>query len=130
MRFSHNSLQIFDDQECEGQRRLGHGAAGCRSGRRFGRGAEGRHDSTGSRRRRGTALVEVGDRHRYAAHLVAASTTCTYIELLPRELMDSGLRKDLCAVELPAVDGRIPLPTALGLSVRLNDDVFQRYHMQ
>jgi L-alanine-DL-glutamate epimerase-like enolase superfamily enzyme len=64
-----------------------------------------------------------------SAHLAAVSPTCTYIEFLPRELADSRLRKDLCSVELPVVDGRIALPQAPGLGVTLDEDALQSYRV-
>jgi L-rhamnonate dehydratase len=65
-----------------------------------------------------------------SAHLAAVSPTCTYIEFLPRELADSRLRKDLCSVELPVVDGRIPLPTTPGLGITLNEEALITYRVQ
>ena len=64
-----------------------------------------------------------------SAHLAAVAPTCTYIEFLPRELADSALRRDLCSVELPVVDGRIPLPTAPGLGVTLNEEALHRFRV-
>jgi L-alanine-DL-glutamate epimerase-like enolase superfamily enzyme len=40
------------------------------------------------------------------------------------------LRKDLCSVELPVVDGRIPLPTAPGLGITLDEDALAKYRVQ
>ena len=65
-----------------------------------------------------------------SAHLAAVSPTCTYIEFLPRELADSSLRKDLCSVELPVVDGRIPLPKAPGLGVTINEEALASYRVK
>lgn len=65
-----------------------------------------------------------------SAHLAAVSPTCAYIEFLPRELADSRLRKDLCSAELPVVDGRIPLPTAPGLGVAINEDALREYRVK
>jgi L-rhamnonate dehydratase len=62
-----------------------------------------------------------------SAHLAAVAPTCTYIEFLPSELADSALRRDLCSVELPVVDGRIPLPDAPGLGVTLDEAMLQRF---
>jgi len=42
-------------------------------------------------------------------------------------LADSALRRDLCSVELPVVDGRIPLPDAPGLGVTLDETMLQRF---
>ena len=65
-----------------------------------------------------------------SAHLAAVAPTCTYIEFLPRELADSRLRMDLCSVELPVVDGRIPLPTAPGLGVTINEEALASYRVK
>jgi L-alanine-DL-glutamate epimerase-like enolase superfamily enzyme len=62
-----------------------------------------------------------------SAHLAAISPTCTYIEFLPTELADSSLRRELCREELPMVDGIIPLPTAPGLGVTVDDDALTRF---
>ena len=50
-------------------------------------------------------------------------------EFLPAELADSALRKDLCTVELPVVNGVIPLPQAPGLGVTLNEEALVRYQV-
>ena len=65
-----------------------------------------------------------------SAHLAAVAPTCTFIEFLPKELADSALRRDLCSVELPMVDGRIPLPTAPGLGVTLNEEALNKFRVQ
>jgi L-rhamnonate dehydratase len=65
-----------------------------------------------------------------SAHLAAVSPTCTFIEFLPPELSDSALRKDLCSVEPPMVNGRIPLPTKPGLGIELNEDALVRYRVK
>ena len=62
-----------------------------------------------------------------SAHLAAMSPTCAYIEFLPRDLADSSLRRELCSVELPVVDGRIPLPEAPGLGVTLDEEALARF---
>jgi len=64
-----------------------------------------------------------------SAHLAAVSPTCTHIEFLPRELADSRLRIDLCSVELPVVDGRIPLPEAPGLGITLNEAALESFRV-
>jgi L-alanine-DL-glutamate epimerase-like enolase superfamily enzyme len=64
-----------------------------------------------------------------SAHLAAVSPTCTYIEYLPGPLADSRLRSDLCSVELEVVEGRIPLPTAPGLGVTLNQDAITEFQV-
>jgi L-alanine-DL-glutamate epimerase-like enolase superfamily enzyme len=65
-----------------------------------------------------------------SAHLAAVSPTCTHIEFLPVELADSRLRRDLCSVELPIVDGRIPLPTRPGLGVTLDETALNAFRVQ
>jgi L-alanine-DL-glutamate epimerase-like enolase superfamily enzyme len=65
-----------------------------------------------------------------SAHLAAVSPTCSFIEFLPPALSDSALRKDLCSVELPVVEGRIPLPTKPGLGIELNEDALVRYRVK
>jgi L-alanine-DL-glutamate epimerase-like enolase superfamily enzyme len=62
-----------------------------------------------------------------SAHLAAVAPACTYIELLPKQLADSALRRDLCSVELPVVDGRIPLPDQPGLGVTLDEAALRRF---
>jgi len=64
-----------------------------------------------------------------SAHLAAVSPTCTHIEFLPRELADSRLRIDLCSVELPVVDGRIPLPETPGLGITLNEAALESFRV-
>jgi L-alanine-DL-glutamate epimerase-like enolase superfamily enzyme len=65
-----------------------------------------------------------------SAHLAAVSPTCTFIEFLPPELSDSALRKDLCSVELPMVNGRIPLPTEPGLGITVSEDALATYRVK
>lgn len=62
-----------------------------------------------------------------SAHLAAISPSCAYIEFLPQALADSSLRRELCSVELPVVDGRIPLPTAPGLGVEIDEAAMARF---
>jgi L-alanine-DL-glutamate epimerase-like enolase superfamily enzyme len=62
-----------------------------------------------------------------AAHLAAVTPHCDYIEFLPAELSESGLRKDLTSDELRMVDGVIPLPTRPGLGVELDRDALEAY---
>lgn len=64
-----------------------------------------------------------------SAHLAAVSPTCTYIEFLPRDLADSALRRDLCSIELPVIDGRIPLPTTPGLGVTINEEALASFRV-
>jgi L-alanine-DL-glutamate epimerase-like enolase superfamily enzyme len=62
-----------------------------------------------------------------AVHLAAVTEGCAYVEFLPPELSESGLRRDLTAVELHMVDGVIPLPASPGLGVELDRDALERY---
>jgi L-alanine-DL-glutamate epimerase-like enolase superfamily enzyme len=62
-----------------------------------------------------------------AAHLAAVTPHCPFIEFLPAELCESGLRRDLTADELRMVDGHIPLPERPGLGVELDRDALERY---
>jgi L-alanine-DL-glutamate epimerase-like enolase superfamily enzyme len=62
-----------------------------------------------------------------AVHLAAVTPECEYVEFLPAELSESGLRRDLALQELKMVDGVIPLPDAPGLGVELNRDALERY---
>jgi L-alanine-DL-glutamate epimerase-like enolase superfamily enzyme len=62
-----------------------------------------------------------------AAHLAAVTPHCDYIEFLPKDLCEAGLRKDLTSDELEMVDGVIPLPTRPGLGVELDRDALAAY---
>jgi L-alanine-DL-glutamate epimerase-like enolase superfamily enzyme len=62
-----------------------------------------------------------------AAHLAAVTPHCEFIEFLPAELSESGLRKDLTSDELRMVDGVIPLPTRPGLGVEIDRDALDAY---
>lgn len=62
-----------------------------------------------------------------AAHLAAVTPECDYIEFLPAELCESGLRRDLTSDELEMVDGVIPLPERPGLGVELDREALARY---
>jgi L-alanine-DL-glutamate epimerase-like enolase superfamily enzyme len=62
-----------------------------------------------------------------AVHLAAVTAACDYVEFLPAELSESGLRRDLVAQELEMVDGVIALPDAPGLGVELNRDALELY---
>ena len=62
-----------------------------------------------------------------SVHLAAVAPTCTYIEFMPKQLADSALRRDLCSVELPVVEGRIPLPNTPGLGVTIDEAMLQRF---
>ncbi len=62
-----------------------------------------------------------------SAHLAAATACCPYIEFLPAELSESGLRKELVADELQMINGAIPLPKKPGLGIELNREALERY---
>jgi L-alanine-DL-glutamate epimerase-like enolase superfamily enzyme len=62
-----------------------------------------------------------------AVHLAAVTPHCDYVEFLPAELSESGLRQDLAHDELRMVDGVIPLPTEPGLGVTIDRDALSRY---
>jgi L-alanine-DL-glutamate epimerase-like enolase superfamily enzyme len=62
-----------------------------------------------------------------AVHLAAATPHCDYVEFLPRDLSESGLRRDLTSSELEMVDGVIPVPEGPGLGVELDRDALERY---
>ena len=62
-----------------------------------------------------------------SAHLSFTSTSCPYIEFLPRELAESQLRKDLVLNELEIVNGKIPLPEKPGLGIEINDNKLIEY---
>jgi L-alanine-DL-glutamate epimerase-like enolase superfamily enzyme len=62
-----------------------------------------------------------------AVHLAAVTPHCAYIEFLPRELSESGLRKELTVEEPTMVEGAIPLPDKPGLGVELDREALERY---
>jgi L-alanine-DL-glutamate epimerase-like enolase superfamily enzyme len=62
-----------------------------------------------------------------ALHLAAATPHCDYIEFLPVELAESGLRQDLTDHRLTMVDGVMPLPTEPGLGVELDRAALAAY---
>jgi L-rhamnonate dehydratase len=62
-------------------------------------------------------------------HLAAVSPTCAFIEYLPSALADSRLRRELVEDEFELVDGRIPLPTAPGLGLRLNEAALEEFRV-
>lgn len=62
-----------------------------------------------------------------AAHLAAATPHCPYIEFLPAELCEAGLRKELTSEELRLVDGAIAVPQKPGLGVDLDRAALERY---
>lgn len=62
-----------------------------------------------------------------SVHLAAATACCPYVEFLPAELAESALRKELVLDEPKVRDGRLPLPTAPGLGVKLNREALRRF---
>jgi L-alanine-DL-glutamate epimerase-like enolase superfamily enzyme len=62
-----------------------------------------------------------------AVHLAAVTDACDYVEFLPAELSESGLRRDLTSHELQMADGVIALPQAPGLGVELDRAALKRY---
>jgi L-alanine-DL-glutamate epimerase-like enolase superfamily enzyme len=62
-----------------------------------------------------------------ALHLAAATPNCDYIEFLPVELSESGLRKRLTRDSLRMVDGVLAVPTAPGLGVELDRDALAEF---
>jgi L-alanine-DL-glutamate epimerase-like enolase superfamily enzyme len=62
-----------------------------------------------------------------AAHLAAARREIRFIEFLPRELCESGLRRDLTGEELRMVDGRIAIPQKPGLGVEIDREALAHY---
>jgi L-alanine-DL-glutamate epimerase-like enolase superfamily enzyme len=62
-----------------------------------------------------------------AAHLAAARPEIRLIEFLPRELCESGLRRDLTGEELSMVDGRIAIPQQPGLGVEIDRSALLHY---
>jgi L-alanine-DL-glutamate epimerase-like enolase superfamily enzyme len=62
-----------------------------------------------------------------AAHLAAATAHCPFIEFLPAELCESGLRKHLTIDELAMAEGAIPLPARPGLGVDIDRDALARF---
>lgn len=62
-----------------------------------------------------------------SVHLAAATACCPYVEFLPAELAESALRKELVLDEPIVRDGRLPLPTAPGLGVKLNREALKRF---
>jgi L-alanine-DL-glutamate epimerase-like enolase superfamily enzyme len=62
-----------------------------------------------------------------AAHLAAVTPHCDYIEFLPSDLSESGLRRDLTSDELEMVDGTIALPTKPGLGIEIDREALEAY---
>ncbi len=62
-----------------------------------------------------------------AAHLAAATPNCAFIEYLPAELTESGLRRDLADDNMKLVDGKVTLPDGPGLGIEINRDALEYY---
>jgi L-alanine-DL-glutamate epimerase-like enolase superfamily enzyme len=62
-----------------------------------------------------------------AAHLAAATPHCAFIEFLPEELCESGLRKELATVDMEMREGKLSLPSGPGLGVTLNRAAMARF---
>lgn len=62
-----------------------------------------------------------------AAHLAAVTPHCAFIEFLPPDLSESGMRKQLTSDELKMVDGTIALPQAPGLGVEIDRDALEHF---
>ena len=62
-----------------------------------------------------------------AAHLAAVTPHCDYIEFLPADLSESGLRRDLTSDELKMVDGEIALPSRPGLGIEIDREALAAY---
>jgi L-alanine-DL-glutamate epimerase-like enolase superfamily enzyme len=65
-----------------------------------------------------------------ARHLHAAALAVPMIEVLPPELFDSPLRRELVRPEPVLEDGTLPLPDAPGLGVELVDAVVDRHRWE
>jgi L-alanine-DL-glutamate epimerase-like enolase superfamily enzyme len=63
-------------------------------------------------------------------HLAAVSPTCAFIEFLPSALAESRLRRELTRGDFELVDGRIPLPTAPGLGLELNEAALEEFQVR
>ena len=62
-----------------------------------------------------------------ARHFQAATVNSPYIEMFSPDLFPSPLRRELVDGEPTISEGTMPLPSAPGLGVRLNDDALNRY---
>ena len=62
-----------------------------------------------------------------SVHLAAASSSCPYVEFMPKELSESALRTSLVVNEPTLENGRIALPMTPGLGVQLDRDALQRF---
>ena len=64
-----------------------------------------------------------------ALHMAIATPHCRFIEYLPADLCEAGLRKELIVDELELVDGRLSPPSRPGLGVELDRDALARYRV-
>ncbi|MCE9591454.1 MAG: mandelate racemase/muconate lactonizing enzyme family protein [Planctomycetes bacterium] len=62
-----------------------------------------------------------------SAHMAFAVPHCPFIEYLPAQLTDSGLRRDLCDDGLVFKNGVLLPPTRPGLGVVLNKEALRKY---
>jgi len=60
-------------------------------------------------------------------HVAAVAANCPMIEFLPRDMADSGLRRDLVKAELAMRNGTIALPTTPGLGIEVDEDALREY---
>jgi L-alanine-DL-glutamate epimerase-like enolase superfamily enzyme len=65
-----------------------------------------------------------------AIQLAVVTPNCPYVEYLPPTMFESGLRKDLLAVEPAVVDGIIPLPRRPGLGIEVDAEAFDFYRVR
>lgn len=62
-----------------------------------------------------------------SAHLCAATACCPFIEYLPAELSESGLRRELADEGLTIINGQIALPNHPGLGITLNNGAIEQF---
>jgi L-rhamnonate dehydratase len=65
-----------------------------------------------------------------ARHFQAATVNAPYVEMFHPALFESPLRRDLVRPEPEIHDGKIPLPTAPGLGVELDEAAVLRYRVE
>lgn len=82
-------------------------------------------------RERGIAVVphlwKTGLSIAAAVHLAIATEHCAFVEFMPAELTESGLRRDLVADELQMADGVVAAPSRPGLGVEIDREALQFY---
>jgi L-alanine-DL-glutamate epimerase-like enolase superfamily enzyme len=64
-----------------------------------------------------------------ALHLAVVTPHCRFIEYLPADLTESGLRKDLVPDALELVDGCLLAPSAPGLGVEIDRAALEHYRV-